>query len=130
MIDEDVKDKTSELVQQSHTYYSEAQNQARMPNQRELELLKLIRQELNIPDPHQVQLSVETRCQSVQTKPTSRELQCLEYLALGKSAEEIAIILNISPNTVNWHLKQLFKRWDVVKQTQVVAEGFRRGYLK
>lgn len=98
--------------------------------ERELELLKLIRQELNIPDPHQVQLSVETRCQSVQTKPAPRELQCLEYLSMGKTAEEIAIILGISPNTVNWHLKNLFKRWDVVKQTQAVAEGFRRGYLK
>ncbi len=98
--------------------------------ERELELLKLIRQELNIPEPHQVQLGVETRCKSVNTHPTPRELQCLEYLALGKSAEETAIILNISPNTVNWHLKRLFKRWDVVKQTQVVAEGFRRGYLK
>lgn len=53
---------------------------------------------------------------------TERELQCVNYLSLGKTAEEIAIILNISKRTVETHIQHIKKKLDCYNQ-------FRLGYL-
>ncbi|WP_316168773.1 MULTISPECIES: helix-turn-helix transcriptional regulator [unclassified Bradyrhizobium] len=41
---------------------------------------------------------------------TSRESECLEWAARGKSSWDIGTILNISENTVNFHLKNAMKK--------------------
>lgn len=53
---------------------------------------------------------------------TARELQCIDYLSLGKTAEEIAIILNISKRTVESHVQNIKQKLNCYNQ-------FRLGYL-
>jgi DNA-binding CsgD family transcriptional regulator len=44
---------------------------------------------------------------------TGQELECLKWLAQGKSNPVIADILNISDNTVEFHMKSLFRKLKV-----------------
>ncbi|WP_276577896.1 helix-turn-helix transcriptional regulator [Bradyrhizobium sp. 149] len=41
---------------------------------------------------------------------TYRESECLEWAAKGKSSWDISVILEISENTVNFHLKNAMKK--------------------
>lgn len=56
---------------------------------------------------------------------TDREVTCLRWSAAGKSSEEIAIILDISPHTVNSHLKSAMRRLETVNRIQAVAKASR-----
>ncbi len=53
---------------------------------------------------------------------TNRELDCINYLSRGKTAEEIAIILNISRRTVETHINNIKNKMNCFTQ-------FRLGYL-
>lgn len=53
---------------------------------------------------------------------TDREFECVKYLARGKTAEEICIILNISKRTVETHIKNIKRKMNCYNQ-------FRLGYL-
>lgn len=53
---------------------------------------------------------------------TKRELHCINYLIFGKTAEEIAIILNISKRTVETHIQNIKRKMNCFNQ-------FRLGYL-
>ncbi len=55
-----------------------------------------------------------------------REKEVLKWLIQGKSSWDIASILHISKNTVNFHIKNLFQKLDVVNRTQAVSEALRR----
>lgn len=48
---------------------------------------------------------------------TNRESEVLVWLARGKSNSEIAMILNISPRTINTHLVQIFRKLGVENRT-------------
>ena len=52
---------------------------------------------------------------------TSRELEILEILSQGYSNREIAGKLEISDNTVKFHLKNIYEKLQVDNQTQAVA---------
>lgn len=41
---------------------------------------------------------------------SKREIECLTYLSLGKSLKEIAIILNLSPRSVEFYLDNIKKK--------------------
>lgn len=60
---------------------------------------------------------------------TTRELECLRWIALGKDASEIAIILNISPHTVRGYLKSVHYKLDCVTSAQAVSKAFKLGLL-
>ena len=53
---------------------------------------------------------------------TDREYECVNYLIRGKTAEEIAIILNISKRTVETHVQHIKRKMNCYNQ-------FRLGYL-
>lgn len=53
---------------------------------------------------------------------TNRELQCVNYLIRGKTAEEISIILNISKRTIETHIENLKRKFNCYNQ-------FSLGYL-
>lgn len=53
---------------------------------------------------------------------TQREFQCINYLVRGKTAGEIAIILNISKRTVETHIQNIKRKMNCFNQ-------FRLGYL-
>jgi len=63
-------------------------------------------------------------------KFTAREIQVINYIAAGKTSSEVADILNISDNTVAFHMKRILSKLDCHTRTQAVVEAYRRGYLR
>jgi DNA-binding CsgD family transcriptional regulator len=59
-----------------------------------------------------------------QSLVSAREQEVLSWVAQGKTAEEIAIILGISASTVNFHLKSLKEKSKTSTLHQLVAFGF------
>ena len=59
-----------------------------------------------------------------------REDEVNYWSALGKSNDEIALILGISPETVKAHLKNIFSKLHVYNRPSLVTESFRRGILR
>jgi LuxR family transcriptional regulator, quorum-sensing system regulator CinR len=60
---------------------------------------------------------------------TSRELECLRWIALGKDANEIAVILTISPHTARDYLKSARHKLDCVTSAQAVSKAVKLGLL-
>mgnify|MGYP002620805734 CR=1 FL=1 len=52
---------------------------------------------------------------------TKREAQVLFWVARGKTNREIAIILSMSPRTVNKHLEQIYRKLGVENRTSAAA---------
>ncbi|MEA3072112.1 MAG: hypothetical protein QOD29_3558 [Alphaproteobacteria bacterium] len=52
---------------------------------------------------------------------TEREKVVLTWVGRGKTSSEIALILDLSERTVNFHCEQAMKRLDVMNRTQAVA---------
>ncbi len=60
---------------------------------------------------------------------TRREKECLEWTAHGKTAGEVAEILQISIRTVNNHLSNSFKRLNVTNRSEAIAKSIRDGLI-
>jgi LuxR family transcriptional regulator, quorum-sensing system regulator CinR len=60
---------------------------------------------------------------------TARELECLRWVALGKSTNEIAVILSISPHTTRDYLKSVHYKLDCVTSAQAASKAVRLGLL-
>jgi DNA-binding NarL/FixJ family response regulator len=56
---------------------------------------------------------------------TRRELEVLRLLAFGKSQDEIAVHLHISPNTVGAHIEHILLKLGVQSRAQAVAVAYR-----
>ncbi|KQP43213.1 XrtB/PEP-CTERM-associated transcriptional regulator EpsA [Pseudorhodoferax sp. Leaf274] len=52
---------------------------------------------------------------------TSRELQIMQWVEMGKTNQEIGTILDISAFTVKNHLQRIFKKLDVYNRAQAVS---------
>ncbi len=61
---------------------------------------------------------------------TPRELETLQWLAVGLSNKEIARALSVSPRTVNFHLDNLYSKLGVSSRTEAVVYGLRHGLVK
>ncbi|WP_439402707.1 helix-turn-helix domain-containing protein [Bradyrhizobium sp. DASA03068] len=48
---------------------------------------------------------------------SEREKQCLRWIEQGKSSWEIADILNVSENTVNFHVKNAMRKLETSSRT-------------
>ncbi len=59
--------------------------------------------------------------QSEQLELSAREREILQWTADGKSSGEIAVILSISVNTVNFHLKVIQKKFGAANKTLAAA---------
>lgn len=55
---------------------------------------------------------------------TAREMECAQWFGLGKSADEIAIILGVSRKTIENHLENMKKKLDSCKQTDLLRKLF------
>lgn len=53
----------------------------------------------------------------------------LHWFSLGKSAEDVAVILDLSISTVMFHCRSAAQKYGTVNRTHTVAEAFRRGDL-
>lgn len=62
-------------------------------------------------------------------KLSTRELDCLQWTARGKTNAEIAEILEISQNTVRFHLKNIFTKFDVNTRSNAVLLGIKFGMI-
>ena len=60
---------------------------------------------------------------------TTRELECLRWIARGKDTSEIAIILNISSHTARDYLKSARYKLDSVSSAQAVSKAVKLGLL-
>ena len=58
-----------------------------------------------------------------------REAEIIQKLALGQSNKEIARALELTENTVKFHLKSLYSKLSVNKRTQAVIEAQKLGLL-
>jgi LuxR family quorum-sensing system transcriptional regulator CciR len=58
-----------------------------------------------------------------------RERDCLQWIACGKSSWAIGKILNISENTVNYHVKNTLHKLDSNTRTLAVVKAIRYGLI-
>jgi DNA-binding NarL/FixJ family response regulator len=78
----------------------------------------------------QLQNRQQRRSAQPLTEPlSSRELQVLEQLAVGKSNKEIASDLNIAEGTVKNHMSQVLAKLGVLDRTQAALRGRDLGLL-
>ncbi|MGY4223248.1 LuxR family transcriptional activator of conjugal transfer of Ti plasmids [Bradyrhizobium sp. USDA 4503] len=61
---------------------------------------------------------------------TQREQQCLAWIAQGKTAADIALLVEIAPRTVVFHLENARRNLGAASIAQCVAEALRRGLLR
>ncbi len=64
-----------------------------------------------------------------QIQLTNREKECLLWAAEGKSSWEISKILNISENTVIFHIKNTSKKLNVANRQQAIARAIAYGLI-
>jgi LuxR family transcriptional regulator len=60
---------------------------------------------------------------------THREIQALNNLAEGNTSPEIAAILDVSPNTVDWYVTSLQTKLKAKNRNHAVAIAFRQGLI-
>ena len=61
---------------------------------------------------------------------TSRESECLHWMAAGKTSSEIAIVLSISESTVNFHLKNILVKLNASNRVHAVAKALSRSLIE
>jgi DNA-binding CsgD family transcriptional regulator len=59
-----------------------------------------------------------------------RERDCLRWTAQGKSSWDIGMILNISENTVNFHIKNAMRKLGTTSRTVAVVEAIRLNLIE
>lgn len=60
---------------------------------------------------------------------SERERQCLRWVEEGKSSWVIAVILGVSYNTVNFHIKNAMRKLETTSRIQCVVKALRLGLL-
>ena len=60
---------------------------------------------------------------------TERERQVLQLTAQGLANKQIAAALEISENTVKFHLSSLYAKLGVTSRTEAVRSGARHGWV-
>lgn len=60
---------------------------------------------------------------------TAREVECLTWVANGKSSWDISLILGISENTVNFHVKNSMRKLDTSHRTVAAIRALRLGLI-
>ncbi len=55
---------------------------------------------------------------------TIRELECLKWIAAGKSSKDVGAILEISAHTVNDYMKRVFEKLGATNRVQAVGIAF------
>jgi DNA-binding CsgD family transcriptional regulator len=74
-------------------------------------------------------MKVDPLCGKPIPKLTKREMEILRWTMDGKSAWTIGRITNISENTVNFHLRGVFRKLDVSSKHQAVLVALQLGIL-
>ena len=72
---------------------------------------------------YEAALKLKTKVNIVRKKPTLRQIDCLQMIAMGKSDWSISKILGISENTVKFHVKAILNHYDVATRNQAVIRA-------
>ena len=65
----------------------------------------------------------------VANKLTARETECLQWVAAGKTSNEIALITGLSEHTVNHYLASACRKLDAVNRIQAAVKAVRAGLI-
>lgn len=60
---------------------------------------------------------------------TERERECLFWVSEGKTTEEVALILGVSPNTVNSYVTHGVRKVSASNRAMAIATAIRGGYI-
>jgi DNA-binding CsgD family transcriptional regulator len=60
---------------------------------------------------------------------SAREVECLQWAAVGKSDVDIATLIGIKPATAHFHIEQAKKRLGVTTRVEAVAVGMLHGVI-
>jgi DNA-binding NarL/FixJ family response regulator len=60
---------------------------------------------------------------------SKRELEVLQHIALGRTNQEIAEQLIVSPGTVKAHTASIYRKLDVANRTEAAARARQLGIL-
>ncbi|WP_313123672.1 transcriptional regulator SdiA [Pseudescherichia sp.] len=71
----------------------------------------------------------EEMVMSPEMKFSKRECEILKWTAEGKTSAEIAMILSISENTVNFHQKNMQKKFNAPNKTQIACYAAATGFI-
>lgn len=63
------------------------------------------------------------------TSLTKREVECLRWAAVGKTNDEIGLILGLQRSTVRFHIRAASRRLDAVNRDQTLFKAAQLGYL-
>jgi LuxR family quorum sensing-dependent transcriptional regulator len=69
------------------------------------------------------------REEAVHTPLTPREREIMQWVAVGKSDDEIATLLSISPMTVTTHVESAKRKLDAFRRTYAVVQAIRFGEI-
>lgn len=61
---------------------------------------------------------------------SDREFEVLEQLAAGRSNKEIAVALNVSPNTVKTHVAKLYGKLEASRRTEAILRARELGMIR
>ena len=76
-------------------------------------------------------VKVQSPCPNHPHQPnlSKREIQCIKWVAHGKTDNEIATIVGISHATVRFHVQNAARKLDTVSRAQTVFRASQLGYL-
>lgn len=64
------------------------------------------------------------------SKLTNREKECLLHLIHGKNKREIALLMNISAQTIKIHTRNILKKMSSKNTKEAIAKALRYGLIK
>jgi DNA-binding CsgD family transcriptional regulator len=67
---------------------------------------------------------------STRVELSERERDCLQWTAEGKTSWDIGMILDISENTVNFHLKKAMRKFGTASRTVAVVQAIRLNLIE
>jgi DNA-binding CsgD family transcriptional regulator len=76
-----------------------------------------------------VKVMNKLRCIAPDVRLSKREVECLRWAALGKTDQEIAMIMSRSCATVRFHIHNAAIKLDAVNRSQTVFKASQLGYL-
>jgi len=74
--------------------------------------------------------AVKSRCIEEAPNLSQREQECILWAARGKSSWDIGVILGISENTVNFHIKKVLRKLDVGSRTVAALKAASLGIIE
>lgn len=74
---------------------------------------------------HIAEFIISKSAENSQTELTDREMECLSWIAKGKTSDEIALIIGISRNTVNNYITSIMNKTATKSRAEAVAEAVR-----